>query len=605
MIRNIAIIAHVDHGKTTLVDGLLKQTHTFRDNQAEMGQTTILDSNDLERERGITILAKNTSVQYGETKINIIDTPGHADFSGEVERIISMADGALLIVDAAEGPLPQTKFVLRQALKQNLALIVVINKIDRSDARVEEVIHLTEELFLELAEREEDLAFPVVYAVAREGKAWLEMPATPDAPGTLEPLFETILRYVPEPQSNTELPFKMLVSTLEFDSYKGTYAIGKVAQGQVKPGDQLLLLEENKQINRITVQEVFVSRGLEKVSVPVGKAGDIIAVTGLTQVQIGQTLTHPSDPTGFPVIKISKPTLKIYFGPNTSPLGAKEGEYYTVRQLEARLEQEKKTNIGLHIESNPDGHGWLIAGRGELHLSVLIENLRREGYEFEVGQPQVIIEERDGHKFEPFEEVTIEVETEFMGAVMEELGRRRGDMQNTLQPRPGLTRLVFHIPSKNTLGLRNELLTKTRGTAILFSNFLEYRPLTPALEQFRAGVIVATESGQSTSYALEAIEKRGDTMIGPGEAVYEGMIIGIQNRPDDIDMNVAKQKALTNHRSANADILTTLKTPRRLSLEQALDFIQKDELIEVTPLNLRLRKRQLSKLNRIRAAKNS
>ncbi len=602
-IRNIAIIAHVDHGKTTLVDGMLKQTHTFRDNQAEMEQTTILDRNELERERGITILAKNTAVQFGDTKINIIDTPGHADFSGEVERVISMADGALLIVDAAEGPLPQTKFVLRQALKQKLSIIVVLNKIDRGDARPEEVLNETEELFLELAEDEGDLAFPVLYAVARDGKVWNELPSDFNAEGSLEPLFQKIVGYITAPQVEAEKPFKMLVSTLDFDSYKGTYSIGKVTQGTVKPGKQLVQLAENEVVSKHTVQQVFTSQGLERIEVQEAQPGDIVALTGIDPVKIGHTLADPEEPTGYPIISLSEPTMKIYIGPNTSPISAKEGEYYTARQLEARLEQEKQTNIGLRIETNPDGHGWLVAGRGELHLSVLIENLRREGYELEVGQPQVITLVKDGVTMEPAEEVSIEVESEHMGAVVEEMGRRRADMINTAQPRPGLTRLTFHVPSKNLLGLRSELLTRTRGTAIINSQFLEYRPLTPALEQFRNGVIVSTESGQSTSYALEAIEKRGETFIGPGEAVYEGMIIGLNRRQEDIDMNVTKAKNLTNHRSANADILTTLKAPRRMTLEQCLDFIQADELLEVTPLNLRLRKRHLSKLARIRANK--
>ncbi|MCD8506719.1 translational GTPase TypA [Candidatus Woesebacteria bacterium] len=595
-IRNIAIIAHVDHGKTTLVDGMLKQTHTFRDNQAEMEQTTILDRNELERERGITILAKNTAVQYGDTKINIIDTPGHADFSGEVERVISMADGALLIVDAAEGPLPQTKFVLRQALKQKLSIIVVLNKIDRGDARPEEVLNETEELFLELAENEGDLAFPVLYAVARDGKVWNELPSDFNAEGSLEPLFQKIVEYIPAPQVESDKPFKMLVSTLDFDSYKGTYSIGKVTQGTVKPGKQLVQLAENEVISKHSVQQVFTSQGLERVEVQEAQPGDIVALTGIDPVKIGHTLADPQDPTGYPIISLSEPTMKIYIGPNTSPISAKEGEYYTARQLEARLEQEKQTNIGLRIETNPDGHGWLVAGRGELHLSVLIENLRREGYELEVGQPQVITLEKDGVTMEPAEEVSIEVESEHMGAVVEEMGRRRADMVNTAQPRPGLTRLTFHVASKNLLGLRSELLTRTRGTAIINSQFLEYRPLTPALEQFRNGAIIATESGQSTGYALESIEKRGETFIGPGEAVYEGMIIGMNRRQEDIDMNATKAKNLTNHRSANADILTTLKAPRRMTLEQCLDFIQSDELLEVTPLNLRLRKRHLSKL---------
>lgn len=603
MIRNIAIIAHVDHGKTTLVDGLLKQTHTFRDNQAEMSQTTILDRNELERERGITILAKNTAVQYGDTKINIIDTPGHADFSGEVERTIGMADGALLIVDAAEGPLPQTKFVLRQALKQRMKVIVVINKIDRQDARAEEVVAETEELFLELAESEEDLNFPVLYAVARDGKAWDEMPESLEEDGSLEPLFQAILKYIPEPNGQPEKPFKMLVSTLDFDSYQGTYAIGKLTQGSVKPGQQVVRWTGDTQQKTYSVQKVMASEGLERAEVQAAKPGDIIAITGVSDVQIGDTLADAAVETGYPVIQLSEPTLKIYIGPNTSPISAQEGEYYTARQLENRLEQEKQTNIGLRIETNPDGHGWLVAGRGELHLSVLIENLRREGYELEVGQPQVVLHEEDGKTMEPVEEVTIEVEAEYMGAVAEEMGRRRGNMIKTVQPRPELMRLTFEVPSKNLLGLRSELMNKTRGTATVNNQFLRFQPLTPTLEQSRNGTILATNSGQSTGFALESVEQRGDTFIGPGETVYEGMIIGLNKRQEDIEMNVTKTKNLTNHRSANADILTTLKEPRRLSLEQSLDFLGPDELLEVTPLSLRLRKRVLNHQERMKANK--
>lgn len=602
-IRNIAIIAHVDHGKTTLVDGLLKQTHTFRENQAEMDQTTIMDRNELERERGITILAKNTAVQYGENKINIIDTPGHADFSGEVERTISLADGALLIVDAAEGPLPQTKFVLRQALKQKLSIIVVINKIDRSDARADEVLAETEELFLELAENETDLNFPVIYAVARDGKAWAEMPEDYTQPGTFEPLFEAILKYVPEPTVVQDAPFKMLVSTLDFDPYKGTYAVGKVTQGQIKPGQQLVRWSADTKLGTSTVQSVFVSQGLERQEVTESPAGDIIALTGISQISIGDTLAHPDIVGGYPVIRLSEPTLKIYVGPNTSPLAAQEGEFYTARQLEGRLDQEKQTNIGLRIESNPDGHGWLVAGRGELHLSVLIENLRREGYELEVGQPQVVLHQEDGRTMEPMEEVTIEVESEHMGAVVEEMGKRRGDMINTQQPRPELIRMTFHIASKNLLGIRGELLTKTRGTATINTQFLRYQPLTPSLPQTRNGVILATNPGTATAFSIESVEQRGDVFIQPGASVYEGMVIGMNRRQEDIDMNVTKTKNLTNHRSATADILTTLKAARILTLEQALDFLADDELLEVTPLNLRLRKRHLSKLQRMRANK--
>lgn len=600
-LRNIAIIAHVDHGKTTLVDGMLKQTHTFQAHQMEMTQTTILDRNDLEREKGITILAKNTSVFYHDTKINIIDTPGHADFAGEVERVIHMADGAVLIVDAAEGPLPQTKFVLKQALKRNLPIIVVVNKIDRQDARPEEVLQETEELFLQLAEREEDLAFPVVYAIGREGKAWMELPADPTAEADLSVLFETILTNIPAPTTTDDAPFKMLISNLDFDSYKGTYAIGRVTQGIVKPGDSVIQLAHDQKVSQHRVVEVFTSVGLERVSVKESQPGDIIALTGIDPVTIGHTLANNAVTEGYPLLTVSEPTLKISISANTSPLAAREGKFYTIRQIEERLKREQKINIGLRIEENAEGSGFTVAGRGELHLAVLIETLRREGYELEVGKPQVINKLIDGVMCEPFEEVIIEVEQQYVGAVIEGMGLRRGELQSTANTAQGIVRYVYIIPSKNLLGFRSDLLTMTRGTAIMFPEFLEFRPVQPPLPRLRNGAIVAIESGQSTTFALESIQERGTPMIGPGESVYEGMVIGLHQRHEDIEMNVVKTKKLTNHRKANAEIVTAMMTPMQLSLEQALDFIEDDELLEVTPINLRIRKRHLSKLDRDRA----
>ncbi len=603
-IRNIAIIAHVDHGKTTLVDGMLKQTHTFRENQAEMTQTTILDSNALEREKGITILAKNTAVVYNNVKINIIDTPGHADFSGEVERVINMADGALLIVDAAEGPLPQTQFVLQKALEHNLKIIVVINKIDRKDARPAEVLREVEELFLRLAHHEEHLNFPILYAIGREEKAWKNYPEDMNAPTTLQVMFEAILTNIPAPLADATKPFKMLVSTLDFDTYKGTYAIGKVAQGTTKPGQTVLVLNEQTKIGTYKIEQVFTSHGLAREEVGESLPGDIIAITGIPDIAIGQTIADPADPVGFPTIKLEDPTLKILVSANTSPFAGREGKFCTARQIHERLLKEKQTNIGLKIQENPDGIGFIVSGRGELHLAVLIENLRREGYELQVSKPEVIIKEIDGEKMEPFEEITIEIDKAYVGIISEDLGKRRGELVDTHTDDRGMTRMVYKISSRNLLGFRTDILTKTRGNGIFATQFIGYFPLAPKIDKIRNGVLVSFETGKSSGYALTTVQERGKAFIGPSVPVYEGMIIGLNNRQEDIDINVCKTKKLTNIHSANADIAIQLDPPVIMSLEQCLDFIEDDELLEVTPQNLRLRKKYLSKIDRVRAGRN-
>jgi GTP-binding protein len=602
-IRNIAIIAHVDHGKTTLVDGILKQTHTFRANEKEMTQTTILDSNILEREKGITILAKNTAVRYHDTKINIIDTPGHADFSGEVERVINMADGALLIIDAAEGPLPQTQFVLQKALEHNLKLIVVINKIDRKDARPGDVLRETEELFLHIASHARHLDFPVLYAIGREGKAWNKYPTDMDAQANLTPLFEAILKYIPAPVIDSEKPFKMLVSTLDFDTHKGTFAIGKVAQGTVKPGQKVFQMLEDKKLGAFTATEVFTSVGLKRVPADIGETGDIIAVTGIPDVGIGQTLTDPSDPTGFPAIHIEEPTLKIMVSANTSPFAGREGKFSTARQIHQRLLKEKQTNIGLRITDNPDGTGFIVAGRGELHLAILFENLRREGYEFQVGKPEVILKEVHGELAEPFEEITIEIDNAYVGVISEELGVRRAVMLDTHTNQQGVTKMVYKVSSRNLLGFRGDILTKTRGNGIFATQVTGYFPITAHIAKLRNGVLVSLETGKSTGYALTTVQERGQAFIGPGVPTYVGMIIGINNRQEDIDINVCKTKKLTNIHSANADVAIQLDPPMILSLEQALDFIEDDELLEITPQSLRLRKKFLTHTDRVRHAR--
>lgn len=604
-IRNIAIIAHVDHGKTTLVDGMLKQTKTFRENQAEMQQTTILDSNDLEKERGITILAKTASVSYEDVKINIIDTPGHADFGGEVERVINMAEGALLIVDAAEGPLPQTRFVLEKALENKLEMIVLINKIDRKDAEPARVKAEVEDLFLQLAQDEDQLNFPVLYAVAREGKVWDHLPESHQEEADLTPLFEQILKSVPEPKHNIEEPFKMLITNIDHDNYKGVYAIGKVSSGTLKPSQEVVLLEEANKVGSFRVQNIFTSQGLSDVEIQESQPGDIISVTGISEVKIGQTLADPSVEVGFPMLQVTEPTLNIQISANTSPVAGREGEFFTVRQIGARLEREKKTNIGLRIESNTNGTGFIVSGRGELHLAILIENMRREGYELEVGKPEVILKKIDGIEHEPKEELTVEIHNDFTGIVVEELGRRRAEMRDSFTNEKGVTKMVFEITSRNLLGFRSEIITKTRGNGIFASRFLGYFPVSSVVLKSRNGVLIASESGTATAYALESIQKRGSTFIAPGGTVYEGQIIGVNKKQEDMEMNIAKGKKLTNMRAASADMGIQLAPPVEMSLEQCLDFLEEDELLEVTPKSLRLRKKYLTKQGRVKSRKNT
>ena len=600
-IRNIAIIAHVDHGKTTLVDGMLKQTHTFRDNQAEMLATTIMDTNDLEREKGITILAKNTAVMYRGTKINIIDTPGHADFSGEVERVINMADGALLVVDAAEGPLPQTTFVLQKALELNLKLIVVINKIDRKDARPDAVLHEIESLFLHLAHHEDHLTFPVLYAIGRDGKAWGSYPTDMGASGSLEPLFEAIINTIPVPETHPDKPFKMLVSTLDFDPHKGTFAIGKVSQGTARAGQTIVLLNEQESLGNFRIDEVFTSVGLDRVPVKEGASGDIVAMTGVPDAAIGNTIADPSDPIGYPTIRLEPPTLKITISANTSPFAGREGKFCTARQIGERLRREKQTNIGLVIEENAGGSSFVVSGRGELHLAILLETLRREGYEMQVGKPEVILKDIDGVLSEPYEEITIDIDTAFVGIVTEDLGRRKAQLLDTHTDDREMTRMVYKVSSRNLLGFRGDILTKTRGNGIFSTRIIGYFPETARVPKIRNGVLVAFETGKSSGYALTTVQERGKALIGPGVPVYTGMIIGINNRQEDIDINVCKTKKLTNIHSANADIAIQLDPPVNLSLEQCLDFLEEDEFLEITPQNLRLRKKFLTKFARTRA----
>lgn len=599
-IRNIAIIAHVDHGKTTLVDGLLKQSKTFRDNQAEMGQSLILDSGDQERERGITITAKVTAVQYDDYRINIIDTPGHADFSGEVERTLNMADGCLLIVDAQEGPMPQTKFVLTKALANELRPIVVINKIDKPGSRIAEVEDELADLFLELAVHEDQLHYPVYYAIGREGKAWAAPPTDPSEAGDLSAIFDAIIHDIPAPKVELEQPFQMLVTALMWDSYKGKYAIGRISRGRVRAGDQVALIKADGTILKAKVDTVFMSHGLTKFAVNEGIAGDIVQLTGLQDARIGETIAAADHPEALPVLEVEAPTLKVYLGPNTSPFKGTEGEFTTSRQIGERLTKELESNVGLRVEAS--GIGFLVSGRGELHLSVLIETLRREGYEFEVGRPQVVTKQEAGQTLEPVEELIIEVPAEHVGTVQMELGGRRAVLKEQFASPKGVTKLVYELPTRALLGLRSQLLTQTKGTIVMNSLVVGYQPLGAPLQRSRNGVLIAYETGTTMPYSLEAAEARGSLFVGPGAKVYAGQVVGLNSRNEDMEMNVCKAKHLTNMRSKSSDGVVQLTPPTILSLEQCLDFIENDELLEVTPQNLRLRKRELDPIKRKRTA---
>lgn len=600
-IRNIAIIAHVDHGKTTMVDGLLKQSNTFRDNQAEMSQELIMDSGDQERERGITITAKQTTVYWDDIKINIIDTPGHADFSGEVERTLNMADGVLLIVDAQEGPMPQTKFVLSKALELGLKPAVVINKIDKPSQRVGEVKDEIDDLFLELAVNEDQLHYPIYYAIGREGKAWKNFPSDLSEKADLTPIFEAIKNDIPPPTIEADKPLQLLVTSLQYDNFLGKYAIGRISRGNVKRNIPIVLIKtDGKQIAG-KIEKVFVHRGLNREEVEAASAGDIVSLTGVTQAHIGETIADVENPEALPVLEVEAPTLSMYLGPNTSPLKGKEGEFTTSRQIGDRLKKELETNVSLRIKE--DGIGFIISGRGELHLSVLIETLRREGYEFEVGRPQVVTIEKDGQTQEPVEELLIEVESEFVGTITQELGQRRAELKKQEQTSSGATRSTYLIPTRALIGLRNLLLTATKGTVIMHSLPHGYQPAGTKLTTTRNGALVATEAGTTTPYALQASEARGILFIGPGVTVYQGMIVGEYNRKEDLDVNVCRAKQLTNIRSSSSDGAVQLTPYTQLSLEQSIDFIEDDELLEVTPKNLRLRKRYLDPNERKRHAK--
>ncbi|MFH1639276.1 MAG: translational GTPase TypA [Chloroflexota bacterium] len=595
-IRNIAIIAHVDHGKTTLVDAMLKQSKIFRDN--EQVEQCVMDMNALERERGITILSKNTAVTYRGVKINIIDTPGHHDFSGEVERVMNMANGALLLVDSIDGPMPQTEFVLREAFRKNLKIIVVINKIDRPNSRLEVVLSQTQDLFLKLATSSEQLDFPVIYASAREGYAVTE----PGMKGQdLVPLFECILNEVPPPLT-ADGPLQMLVSNLDYDSYKGRLAIGRIFRGSVALHDMVVTINRKGDTEEQEVGEVFTYLGLERLNVAVASAGDIVAVTGMGKVKIGDTIAGPEKPEPLPTIEIGEPTVKMTFRVNTSPLSGREGRYSTTRHLRDRLYRELETNLSLRVQDTDNPDTFLVAGRGELHLSILIETLRREGYEFEISRPEAITKTVNGEVMEPVEILTIDTPEEHVGVLTELISQRQGRLRDIRNDGQGKVRLEYRIPTRGLIGFRDSFLSATRGEGTMNALFLDYEPWFGRVVAVRSGVLVASEGGTAIAYGLNNAQGRGITFIEPGTLVYEGMIIGLGTRPQDVAINVCKEKQKTNIRSSTKDYAIKLVPPMKLTLEQALGFIDDNELIEVTPKNIRLRKKLLSQTQRFRAS---
>jgi GTP-binding protein len=610
-IRNIAIIAHVDHGKTTLVDKMLRQAGAFRENQVV--EDRVMDSNPLERERGITILAKNTSVRWKGTKINIVDTPGHSDFGGEVERILRMVDGVLLVVDAFDGPMPQTRFVLRKALALGRTPIVVINKIDRSGADPEQVHDQVLDLFIELEADEAQLDAPVVYASGRDGVATLDLGTKPV---DLAPLFDAIIEHVPQPPHDNVAPFQMLISTIDYSPYLGRLGIGRIERGEVKVGDSVALLPmisgteidpdtgELRGVERARVTKLYVYEGLDRIEVPAAAAGEIVALAGLENVEIGLTITDPEHPERLEGIAVEEPTISVDFLVNNAPFAGKDGKYVTSRQVRERLYKELERNVALRVEDTDTTDSWTVSGRGELHLSILMETMRREGFEFQVSRPRVITREGpDGERLEPYEELMLDVPEEFLGVVIEKLGPRRGEMLDMRNPGQGMVRIMFKIPSRGLFGYRSEFLTDTRGTGIIHHRFLEYGPWAGPLSGRTRGTLVSMENGVVVAFALFTLQDRSTLFVQPGDPVYEGMIIGENARPGDMDVNPTREKKLTNMRSKGSDENIQLEPPRQLTLEAALEYIEDDELIEVTPKSIRLRKRFLATSDRKRLSR--
>lgn len=600
LFRNIAIIAHVDHGKTTLVDALLRQSGIFRENQQVVER--IMDSNDLERERGITILAKNTSVRYGGTKINIVDTPGHSDFGGEVERVLKMVDGVLLLVDAFEGPMPQTRFVLRKALQLNLKPIVVINKVDRADARVSEVVDEVLELFIDLEAADWQLDFPIIYTSAKAGTASTE----PGIPGqNMQPLFEAIVKHIPPPSGDSDGPLQLLVNNTEYDNFVGRMGLGRVRRGKIAAGRQVSVIAHGGSIRQGRIGSLYVFEGLERVAVAEAPCGEIVAFSGLEDIRIGETVACRERPEQLEPVTVDEPTLKMTFMVNDSPFAGQDGRYLTSRHLRARLFREMERNVSLRVEETDSPDVFQVSGRGELHLSVLIETMRREGFELQVSKPEVIYRWEAGRLMEPVELLMVDIPEDKMGVVMEIIGARKGEMMNMTSLGPDQVRLEFRIPARGLIGFRSQLLSETRGHGMMSHTFSGYEPYKGDIKGRYQGVLIAFESGEATLYGLHSVQDRGVLFITPGTRVYEGMVVGEHSREQDLEVNVCKKKHLTNMRSSTAEAALRLDEPRHFSLEEALEYIGADELLEVTPKNLRMRKRVLNKHDRQKSQKNS
>ena len=594
-IRNIAIIAHVDHGKTTLVDQLLRQSGTFRANQQV--DERVMDSNDLEKERGITILAKNTAIDYEGYHINIVDTPGHADFGGEVERVLGMVDCVVLLVDAQEGPMPQTRFVTKKALALGLKPIVVINKIDKPSARPSWVIDQTFELFDNLGATDEQLDFPIVYASGLSGFAKLE---ETDESNDMRPLFDTILKHTPAPSGSADEPLQLQISQLDYDNYTGRLGIGRILNGRIKPGQTVAVMNHEQQIAQGRINQLLGFKGLERVPLEEAEAGDIVIISGIEDIGIGVTITDKDNPKGLPMLSVAEPTLTMDFMVNTSPLAGTEGKFVTSRQIRDRLQKELLTNVALRVEDTADADVFRVSGRGELHLTILLENMRREGYELAVGKPRVVYRDIDGQKCEPYENLTVDVPDDNQGAVMEELGRRRGELTNMESDGNGRTRLEYHIPARGLIGFQGEFMTLTRGVGLMSHVFDDYAPVKPDMPGRHNGVLISQEQGEAVAYALWNLEDRGRMFVSPNDKIYEGMIIGIHSRDNDLVVNPLKGKKLTNIRASGTDEAVRLTTPIKLTLEGAVEFIDDDEVVEITPQSIRLRKRYLSELERRR-----
>ena len=603
-LRNIAIIAHVDHGKTTLVDQLLRQSGTFRANQKL--EIRVMDNNDLEKERGITILAKNTAIEYEGTHINIVDTPGHADFGGEVERVLGMVNGVLLLVDAVEGPMPQTRFVTKKALALGLKPIVVINKVDRPGSRPGWVLDQTFDLFDKLGATDEQLDFPVIYASGLNGWACMDLKDAPSSGGSaadMKPLFDTVLKHVPTPPGDPDAPLQLQLAALDYSTFTGRLGIGRVLNGRIKPGQNVVVMNHEKQVSSGRINQVLGFQGLERIPVESAEAGDIIIVSGLDEIGIGVTICDKDQPVGLPMLMVDEPTLTMDFMVNSSPLAGTEGKFVSSRQIRDRLNKELLTNVALKVEDTQDADVFRVSGRGELHLTILLETMRREGFEMAVGKPRVVYKEINGEKCEPYENLSIDLEDENQGAIMEEIGRRRGELTNMESDGQGRTRLEYHIPARGLIGFQSDFMTMTRGTGLISHVFDDYGPVKPDLPGRHNGVLISAEDGEAVAYALWNLEDRGRMFVVPGDKLYEGMIIGIHSRDNDLVVNPIKGKKLTNVRASGTDEAVRLTTALKMTLESAVEFIDDDELVELTPKSIRIRKRHLKEFDRKKASR--